>query len=89
MMVIIVVVTFQVRQVIYMGCLRGAGDTLYTAMSSTFSVTLVRTAGSFFFGYTLGLGITGVWIGVLCDQVSRFILASTRFKKGNWTKIKI
>lgn len=32
MHVIIFVVIFQICQVIYMGCLRGAGDTLYTAV---------------------------------------------------------
>ena len=35
--VIIFIVLFQVSQVIYMGCLRGAGDTAYTAMASTVS----------------------------------------------------
>lgn len=89
MYVIILTVIFQIRQVIYMGCLRGAGDTLYTAMSSTISVTVIRTAVSYLFGYILGFGIVGVWVGVLGDQVSRFLFASTRFKKGKWTQIKI
>lgn len=38
--VIIFVVIFQICQVIYMGCLRGAGDTLYTAVASMISVTV-------------------------------------------------
>lgn len=89
MFVIIFTVIFQIRQVIYMGCLRGAGDTLYTAISSTISVTVIRTAVSFLFGYILGFGITGIWIGVLGDQVSRFLFASIRYKQGKWTQIKI
>nr|WP_300839099.1 MATE family efflux transporter [uncultured Acetatifactor sp.] len=89
MRIIIFVVILQIAQVIYMGCLRGAGDTLYTAIASTFSVTLVRTFGSYFFGYVLGRGITGIWIGVIADQLSRFILASIRFRQGKWTEIKI
>jgi Na+-driven multidrug efflux pump len=72
-----------------MGCLRGAGDTLYTAVSSTISVTVVRTIVSYFFGYTLGLGIAGIWLGVLGDQISRYLFASIRFKQGKWTQIKI
>lgn len=87
--IIIVVVIFQVSQVIYMGCLRGAGDTGYTAFASIISVTIIRTIFSYIFGYTLGLGINGVWMGILADQVSRFIFGSVRFKQGNWTKIKI
>ena len=89
MHVIIFVVIFQIIQVIYMGCLRGAGDTLYTAVASTISVTLVRTAVSYFFGYILNWGIIGIWLGVLGDQLSRFLFASIRFRAGKWTKIKI
>lgn len=45
------------------GCLRGAGDTLYTAIASTISVTIIRTVVSYLFGYTLGFGIIGIWDG--------------------------
>ncbi len=89
MRVIILVVVFQISQVIYMGCLRGAGDTLYTAAASTISVTIIRTAVSYLGGYVLGWGIVGIWLGVLGDQVSRFLFASVRFKAGKWTEIKI
>ncbi|MCM1121695.1 MAG: MATE family efflux transporter [Eubacterium sp.] len=89
MRVIIFVVAFQISQVVYMGCLRGAGDTFYTAVASTISVTFIRTAGSYLGGYVFGLGIVGIWLGVLADQISRFLFASTRFKKGKWTQIKI
>lgn len=89
MRVIIFVVVFQISQVIYMGCLRGAGDTFYTAVASMISVTIIRTAVSYLCGYTFGLGIIGIWLGVLGDQVSRFIFASLRFKQGKWTEIKI
>ena len=89
MHVIIFVVIFQICQVIYMGCLRGAGDTLYTAIVSTISVTFIRTLTSYFFGYVVGWGIVGIWFGVLFDQVSRYIFATIRFRQGNWVKIKI
>lgn len=89
MRVIIFVVVFQISQVIYMGCLRGAGDTLYTAIASMISVTLVRTAVSYIGGYVLGFGIVGIWLGVLGDQISRYLFASIRFKQGKWTKITI
>ena len=69
MRLIIIIVLFQIRQVIYMGCLRGAGDTLYTAIASTISVTLIRTGVSYLCGYALGWGIAGIWMGVLGDQM--------------------
>lgn len=89
MRVIIFVVVFQISQVVYMGCLRGAGDTLYTAVASTVSVTVIRTLVPYLGGYVFGLGIIGIWLGVLGDQISRFLFASVRFKAGKWTKIKI
>ncbi|MBQ2670005.1 MAG: multidrug transporter, partial [Clostridia bacterium] len=89
MYVIIITVLFQIRQVVYMGCLRGAGDTLYTAVVCTISVTLIRTIVSYLCGYTLGWGINGIWLGVLADQISRFIFAEVRFRRGKWTEIKI
>ena len=87
--VIIAVVVFQITQVIYMGCLRGAGDTLYTAVASMVSVTIMRTAFSYFFCYVVGWGIIGIWLGVVADQVSRFLFAGLRFRQGKWVDIKI
>ncbi len=87
--IMIFVVLFQIIQIIYNGALRGAGDTLYTAICSTISVTIVRTVVAYFCGYTLGLGINGIWYGILADQVMRFILSSIRFKRGKWVRIKV
>ena len=88
-MTIVIIIMFQIRQGIYMGCLRGAGDTAYTAMASTISVTFVRTAGSYIGGYLLGFGIIGIWIGILSDQLSRFFFLSLRFRQGEWVKVRI
>lgn len=89
MRVIIFIVILQISQVIYMGCLRGAGDTLYTAIASTLSVTVIRTLVSYLGCYVLGWGIIGIWMGVVADQLSRFLFASIRFRIGKWTQIKI
>ena len=84
-----IAVLVQIRQCIYMGSLRGAGDTKYTAFVSAFSVTVTRTIVSFVCCYALGLGIIGVWFGILADQITRFVMASTRYKNGKWVNIKI
>lgn len=89
MRIIMFVVLLQISQVIFMGCLRGAGDTAYTAVASMISVTIMRTVFSYVFGYTLGLGIVGIWAGVVADQLSRLIFASVRFKQGKWVDIRI
>ena len=40
-------------------------------------------------GYVLGWGIVGIWLGIVADQLSRFIMGSIRFNTGKWTRIKI
>lgn len=89
MLVVVIIVILQVSQVIYMGCLRGAGDVLFTTIASTLSVTLVRTIASYVFCYTLGFGLIGIWFGVVADQFCRFLLTQWRFRSGVWTKVKI
>lgn len=89
MKVIVVVVLLQIAQVIYMGCLRGAGDVFFTTVASTISVTIVRPAASYLFCYALGLGLIGIWFGILTDQLCRFLLTSWRFKSGVWTQVKL
>ncbi len=85
----IVIVLFQVSTVIFMGCLRGAGDNVYTATMSAVSVTVIRTVVSYVCAYVFTLGIFGVWLGVLADQLTRFIAGSIRFKQGKWVNIKV
>lgn len=87
--VLIFSVIFQIRQVIYMGSLRGAGDTKFTAIVTTISCTFVRTAVSYICGYIFMWGIVGIWLGIVADQLFRFIFAYFRFRQGKWTTIKI
>lgn len=89
MRLMVFIVLMQVSQVIYMGCLRGAGDVRFTTIASIISVTLIRPLTSFFFTYTLSLGVIGIWLGVIADQLCRLILTNWRFASGKWTTIRI
>jgi len=86
---IIFIVLLQIPQVIYMGCLRGAGDVVFTTITITVSTTIVRPFAGYFMCYVLGWGMIGLWLGILVDQLLRLVLTSMRFNKGAWTKIKI
>lgn len=87
---IMFIVLAQISQVIFSGCLRGAGDVRYTLFAALISVTIIRSLVTWLLvGGIVNLGIHGIWIGILSDQISRFILLSTRFRKGEWTKIAI
>ncbi len=89
MRVLTIIVLLQISQVIYMGCLRGAGDVKFTAMASTLSITFVRPIFSYLFCYAMGFGVIGIWYGVVLDQFTRFVLTQWRFKSEKWMKIKI
>jgi len=89
MHVMTILLLLHVPQVITMGCLRGAGDTLFTAVVITISAAFVRTGTAYLFCEVIGLGIVGVWVGVIADQLVRFVFATIRYKRGKWVNIKI
>lgn len=86
---VMVIVFFQIQQVIFGGVLRSAGDVRYTLISSTISVTIIRSFTTVLFVNVLNMGLHGIWLGVFCDQISRFLFMFIRFKQGKWTKLKI
>lgn len=86
---IAVIVIAQIPQVVFMGCLRGAGDVVFTMIASTLSVTIIRTAVSWVMCYPVGLALAGVWCGVLADQICRLTLTSWRYRTGKWMKYKL
>ena len=87
--IIVVVVLFQIPQVVYTGALRAAGDVIYTMITSTLSVTIIRTAVSYICCYLLGWGLPGVWMGVVADQFCRLSLSTWRYGTGKWLNYKV
>lgn len=83
------VVFLQISQVIYSGCLRGAGDTRYTAFVSLISVAIIRPLSGYLLCYPMGLGLLGAWLGLLFDQFMRFVMTAVRFVHGHWRHIHI
>ncbi|MCQ2558891.1 MAG: MATE family efflux transporter, partial [Oscillospiraceae bacterium] len=81
---LIATVVFQIAQVIFAGSLRAAGDIKFILFSSLISVSIVRTAVTIVAVKVLGLGIAGLWMGILADQLARFITLTPRFYQGKW-----
>ena len=86
---IMVIVLLQISQIIYTGCLRAAGDVRYTLMGALISVTVIRTVVTLMLVLVFNLGLHGIWLGVLSDQLSRFTLMRRRFRKGEWVNLRI
>jgi len=79
----------QVSQVLYSGCIRGAGDTKYSAMVSLICITIERPLLTYIFCYLTPMGSLGAWWAMLIDQYLRLALMAWRFSSGKWTKIKV
>ncbi len=86
---LIFIVLFQISQVIFTGCLRAAGDVRYVLFAALISIAGIRTVATILMVNVFGWGLSGVWLGILADQLSRFIMASLRFGQGKWVNLKI
>ncbi len=79
----------QTSQIVYNGCLRGAGDSRYVALISLLGVTIVRPVSTYLFCYPFGFGVYGAWISLFLDQLIRVILAVRRFYGNKWSQINL
>lgn len=87
--IVAVTAPFQVGQVIYRGCLNGAGDTRFTAIVSFVSIALVRPVLTYILCYPMGWGVYGAWVSLFIDQLTRFAFTTYRFNGDNWYRKKI
>ncbi len=86
---IAIIQPFQSSQLILAGGLRGAGDTIWTLISTFIGILIVRVALAYYFVMSLEMGLTGAWLAMLIDQFIRWILITYRFKSSKWKNIKI
>lgn len=79
----------QTSQVVMSGCLRGAGDTTYIAVTSFISIALVRPLLTWVLCFPIGLGLYGAWIALGLDQIFRLVVNFRRFASGKWSLISL
>jgi Na+-driven multidrug efflux pump len=53
------------------------------------SAAIIRTFVTWLLTSVLPLGLSGIWLGVLADQVSRYVFYSIRFRKGEWVNLRL
>ncbi|HPC78046.1 MAG TPA: MATE family efflux transporter, partial [bacterium] len=66
--------------------LRGAGDIIYTTITTFIGIWGFRLTLVLLFSKFFNLNIYGVWIAVGIDFAIRGLLYLARFKRGNWKK---
>lgn len=74
---------------VYVGALRGAGDTRVPMLISAIGLGLIRLPLGALFGIFLAGGLLGAWIGMFVDLVVRAGLLAWRFQSGRWKRTQV
>ncbi|MFO1093447.1 MAG: MATE family efflux transporter [Planctomycetaceae bacterium] len=72
--------------IVYVGGLRGAGDTKVPMWITLFTTFAVRLPLAWLCGVTWHGGLYGAWIGMCVDMLLRGVLVAARFWRGDWDR---
>lgn len=75
--------------IVYVGALRGAGDTRSPLVVTLICLLTVRLPLGYVFGFTLGYGLLGMWVGICGDMTLRAVLAFAVYLRGRWLKVVV
>lgn len=70
---------------VFVGALRGAGDTKSPLYVSVASTVIFRLGGVFLLCYVFHLGLAGVWLATAADWAARAVGLGWFFKREAWT----
>ena len=80
---------FLAAGIIYMGALRGAGDTRWTMVFSLIGGLGLRVPLAYVGGIVLAAGLLGAWSGMIVDIIARFLMGFARFTHGGWKRVRV
>lgn len=66
--------------------LKGAGDTKWTFIITSFSSWVIRLPAAWYLGVHLELGLVGIWYALCGEIFIRAALYCVRFKQGGWIR---
>ncbi|GBG97338.1 MATE family efflux transporter [Lactococcus termiticola] len=72
---------FTAGTLIYTAAHQSVGNTRLPFLATSVGMLIVRVVLGFVFGHLLGLGLEGVWLAVIADNLFRFIFLKWRFQK--------
>jgi putative MATE family efflux protein len=81
--------TGRTMNLVFISALRTAGETIFPLIMGTTSMFLVAVLGSYLFGVSLGLGIFGVFIATMLDELTRGTSNMLKFMKKSWMNLEI
>ncbi len=77
-----------VVSIIYIGGLRGAGDTR-SPLVITLLGAVIRLAVGFYFGIVKQWGLVGAWSGMFADMLFRAVAAAVLYLSGRWLTTRV
>ena len=80
---------FLVASIVYVGALRGAGDTRYPLFVTIVGTILIRLPVGYYFGIVRDGGLLGAWMGMFADNTWRALAAAARYARGHWLKTRV
>jgi len=78
-----------VALIIYTQSLRGAGDTRFPMLFTLLGTLMIRVPLAYLCGIVLQGGLIGAWTGMMADVCFRSLLASIRYFRGGWMRVKV
>ena len=78
-----------VVSIVYIGGLRGAGDTRYPLLITLVGAILIRVPLGYYFGVVCRGGLFGAWIGMFGDMIWRAVGATIRYHQAQWIKTRL
>lgn len=75
--------------IVYIGALRGAGDTKATMVFSLIGGLGLRIPVAWFCGVYLHGGLIGAWFGMWADNLAKFAMGLGRFIHGGWKNVRV
>lgn len=75
--------------IVYIGALRGAGDTRTTMIFAAVGSLALRLPIAYLGAIVLGGGLIGAWIGMWADNVAKFVMGAGRFLHGGWKRTRV
>lgn len=80
---------FLVTSIVYIGALRGAGDTRFPLLITIVGAIFIRIPVGYYFGIIEQWGLLGAWMGMFADMLWRAYAASVRYARGAWIRTRV
>jgi MATE family multidrug resistance protein len=80
---------FVATVIVYIGALRGAGDTLVPMIFTVIGMMLLRLPVAYLGAIVLQGGLLGAWCGMFVDLVARALMLTWRVRAGAWRHTRV